>query len=444
MAPPGWARSDEYAFRVDPTTGVTEPLIESELASFGFWERRDLQRWIIDRPEIVEADLLLVTTEFDRWQGRDQVVADRLDVLFLDSDGRLLVAELKRGEAPDTTHLQALKYAAYCSQLTVADVVEEYMRTHSIDHEKARADVLEHAPALETKELGRIRFRLVAEHFGPSVTHVVMWLRDYDLDIGCVEVTARRHPDGSALITSRRLLPPPAAEDYLVKRRQREVEETEREVTTRSRNSVTILLEAGALRPGQPLRLNVDRLGEAQTAIEAAIEQNPLVAQAEWTGLSLNEALRWRRDGNLYACTPIVLQLLKEVGFPRPSIAGPQCWIDENGRSLAELAYEIEPRRQADSTAPLSLIDLIAAGVLAPGTRVRPKRDHHKGEGIIRDDGTIEIDGRALSPTAASNRVGGSGSGWDFWAVQTESNELQTLAEIRRQLNHARDTLTDE
>jgi hypothetical protein len=315
MPPPGWARSDECAFRIDPTTGAAEPLVESELASFGFWERRDLQRWIVDRPEIVEADLLLITTEFDRWQGRDQVVADRLDVLFLDSDGRLLVAELKRGEAPDTTHLQALKYAAYCSQLTVADVIEEYMRTHSVDREKARADVLEHAPALETKELGRIRIRLVAEHFGPSVTHVVMWLRDYDL--------------------------------------------------------------------------------------------------------------------------------LTEVGFPRPSIAGPQCWIDENGRSLAELAYEIEPRRQTDNIDPLSVIDLITAGVLVPGTRVRPKRDDHKGEGMIRHDGTIEIDGRALSPTAASNRVGGSGRGWDFWAVQTQSSGLQTLAEIRRQLNRARDTLTD-
>jgi hypothetical protein len=228
-----------------------------------------------------------------------------------------------------------------------------------------------------------------------------------------------------------------------VKRRQREVEETEREVTTRSRNSVTILLEAGALQPGQPLRLDVDRLGDARSAVEAAIARDPLIAQAEWTGLSLNEALRWRRDGNLYACTPIVQQLLKEVGFPRPSIAGPQCWIDENGRTLAELAYEIEPRRQAVSTAPLSLIDLMTAGVLAPGTRVLPKRDHHKGEGIVRDDGTIEIDGHALSPTAASQHVGGSGSGWDFWAVQTDSNGLQSLAEIRRQLNHTRDSLTD-
>jgi hypothetical protein len=321
------------------------PLVESDLASFGIWERRDLQRWILDRPEIIEPDLLLVTTEFDRWQGRDQKVADRLDVLFLDSDGRLLVAELKRGEAPDTTHLQALKYAAYCSQLTVDEVIEEYVRTHSVEDDVARAAILDHAPALRNRELGPVRIRLIAEHFGPSVTHVVMWLRDYELDIGCVEVTARRHPDGSALVTSRQLLPPPAAEDYLVKRRRRESQEATREDTTRSRNSVTILLEAGVLEAGQLLRLNVDWFGDASTAIKDAVEREPLIGEAEWTGLSLNQALRWRRDGQLYACSPLITRILGEVGFPRRSVAGPQFWVTEEGRSLADLAFEIEPRR---------------------------------------------------------------------------------------------------
>ena len=264
------ARNGEFAFRVDPQTREAEPLEAVDLASFGFWERRDLQAWIVDQPEIIEPDLLLIATEFDRWQVQDQIVADRLDVLFLDSDGCLLVAELKRGEAPDTTELQALKYAAFCSQLTVNEVVEEYSRTHSLDREQALSEIRDHAPALLDRELGPVRIRLVAESFRPSVTHVVMWLREHDIDIGCVQVTTRRHPDGSALITARRLLPPPAAEDYLVRRRQREAQESEREATTRSRNSVTILLEAAALEPGTPLRLKLSRLGDAEAAVRAA------------------------------------------------------------------------------------------------------------------------------------------------------------------------------
>ena len=437
MSPRSSARNGEFAFRVDPLTREAEPLEAVDLASFGFWERRDLQAWIVDQPEIIEPDLLLIATEFDRWQVQDQIVADRLDVLFLDSDGCLLVAELKRGEAPDTTELQALKYAAFCSQLTVNEVVEEYSRTHSFDREQALSEIRDHAPALLDRELGPVRIRLVAESFRPSVTHVVMWLREHDIDIGCVQVTTRRHPDGSALITARRLLPPPAAEDYLVRRRQREAEESEREATTRSRNSVTILLEAAALEPGTPLRLKLSRLGDAEAAVRAAIEQDPRFGEAEWTGLSLNQALRWRRDGGLYACTPLVLKLLEDVGHPRKAIAGPQWWATEDGRSLAELAGEIEPQRDpASRTTPSpGLRDLVEAGVIAPGTRVRPKRDDLPGEGVIQGDGTIAIDGESLSPTGASNRVGGYGSGWDYWAVEI-SGSLKTLATIRRELVH--------
>jgi hypothetical protein len=70
-----------------------------------------------------------------------------------------------------------------------------------------------------------------------------------------------------------------------------------------------------------------------------------MIGEAEWTGLSLNQALRWRRDGQLYACSPLITRILGEVGFPRRSVAGPQFWVTEDGHSLAALAFEIEPRR---------------------------------------------------------------------------------------------------
>jgi hypothetical protein len=89
-------------------------------------------------------------------------VADRLDVLFLDSVGSLLVAELKRDEAAETTDLQALKYAAYRSQLRVSDVVDMYARYHGVGQEEAAAQLYEHAPPIEEEELGRARIRLVA------------------------------------------------------------------------------------------------------------------------------------------------------------------------------------------------------------------------------------------------------------------------------------------
>ena len=92
--------------------------------------------------------------------------------------------------------LQALKYAAYCSQLTVEDLVEAHARYHKLGKEEARAEILDHAPSLKSNELRPVRIRLVAEAFGPSVTTTVLWLRDIGLDIGCVEVSPRSLPGG--------------------------------------------------------------------------------------------------------------------------------------------------------------------------------------------------------------------------------------------------------
>jgi hypothetical protein len=217
--------SDGIAFAVDLTTRAATPLEEIELASVGLMERDDLQRWITEYPQIVGPDLLLITTEFDRWQIRDQRVIDRLDVLLLDSKGSPVIAELKRDRASDTVELQALKYAAYCSQLTVAELVEEYARYHGVELEEARSELLNHAAVLEDREPGRIVVRLVAGEFGPAVTSVVLWLRDYDLDIGCIEVKARRVDGTTAVLIVRQLLPLPETEDFLVRRRIKEQEE---------------------------------------------------------------------------------------------------------------------------------------------------------------------------------------------------------------------------
>ena len=74
--------------------------------------------------------------------------------------------------------------------------------------------------------------------------------------MGCVEVSPRMLLGGGYVVTARQLLPLPAAEDYLVKRRRRAKAEEEHEAIARSRNTVTILLEANAIEPGTELRLN--------------------------------------------------------------------------------------------------------------------------------------------------------------------------------------------
>ena len=332
---------DEVVFNV--ADGQVTEMPSTTLKDIGFKERADLQKWIEGYPEIVERDLLVVTTEFNQWELRAQRVEDRLDVLFLDSDGAPVVAELKSGEAPDTVDLQALKYAAYCSQLTVEDVVDAYARHYGLDKENAQAEVFDHAPSLRSSELRPVRVRLVAETFRPSVTTTVLWLRDVGLDIGCVEISPRSLPDGGHVVTARQLLPLPAAEDYLVKRRRRERAEEEHEASARRRNTVTILLEANAIEPGTELRLNLEQFSpDERTVVEPAIQTNPGAGVAEWTGLGLRKALRWRADGKTYSATGLVKHVLVLNSLNVHPLPGPRFWMVPDGRTLSHLANIID------------------------------------------------------------------------------------------------------
>jgi hypothetical protein len=335
--------SDEAAFLVDLRTGKAAPLDDITLASVGLRERADLQRWISEQPQIVGPGLLLVTTEFDQWEIRDQKVPDRLDVLFLDQDGSPLVAELKRDKAADTTELQALKYAAYCSQLTVDELVDEYSRYQEIDPDEARAALLNHAPSLTEGELGPVRIRLVAGSFGPAVTSVVLWLRDHDIDIGCVEVTARQVNADSALLSSRSIIPLPEAEDYLVRRRRKEQKEEERKTRQRrSETSVALLIRAGAVKPGDELKLKVDQFTKAlQPKIEELLEQDPAAGTAEWTG-NPQKALKWLSNDELYSPTGLVNAILARIGVELTTIPGPDYWLLPTGRSMYEESKSID------------------------------------------------------------------------------------------------------
>jgi RecB family endonuclease NucS len=344
---------EEVSFSIDLGTLEVAAMPEIKLQSVGIKERTDLQRWISAYPEIVGRDLLLVTTEFDQWELRDKKVDDRLDVLFLETDGTLLVAELKRDKAEDTTELQALKYAAYCSQLTVEDLVDAYSRVHEVTGDEARQALVDHAPALAEGEVGGVRIRLVAGEFGPSVTSVDLWLRDHDIDIGCIEVTARQSGPDSAVLSALQIIPLPAAEDYLVRRRRKEQEEEERKTRERRKEtSAALLIRTKTVVPGDLLTLKVEQFAKSvQPKIAALVAAEPDVAIADWTG-DVHKPLRWRSDGEVYSATGLVNAILAEVGVSVKTIPGPDYWTLPSGRSMYEESKVVEEQADAENGAP--------------------------------------------------------------------------------------------
>lgn len=345
----------EPIFTVDLESGEANPLEEMTLAEAGLRERDDLQRWISEYPEIVGSELVLITTEFDQWELRGQRVADRLDVLLLHSSGALVVAELKRDHAPDTTDLQALKYAAYSDQLTVDDVVAAYAKTHDLAADEASAALTEHAPSLADDEFAPVRIRLVAGSFGPSVTTLVLWLRDRGIDIGCIEVTAHRQSPSAALLTARQILPLPEAEEYLVRRRRKEASEQTRRSERRALSSVAILVKSGVLEEDDILELITGAFtGEERPVVEERVNEDPTLGRARWTGLGGNRALRWEHDQREYSPTGLVRRLHSIVGLPEKPLAGPDYWsVQLPGGANRMSMYEASKHLPGGKAAPV-------------------------------------------------------------------------------------------
>jgi hypothetical protein len=328
----------ESVFSIDLASGRAAAMPEVTLQSVGLRERDDLQRWITEYPEIVGPELLLISSEFDQWEIRDQRVLDRLDVLFLDASGSLVVAELKRDRASDTTDLQALKYAAYCDQLTLADVTAAYVREHHVEESEAEAALLEHAPSLVDGEFAPIKIRLVAGSFGPAVTTMVLWLRERDIDIGCVEVIARQQSEATAVLVARQILPLPEAEDYLVRRRRKEQVEESRRTSRRRLSSVAILSRAGVVDEGDVLTLKLEAFSAGdRPVIDALVAEHPAMMRASWLGRSMQQALRWEHDDEIHSATSIIRKMREMAGLPEQSIPGPDYWLlPSTGRAMYE------------------------------------------------------------------------------------------------------------
>jgi hypothetical protein len=90
----------ELLLAVEPG-GAARPVPAGTLQAAGLLERQHLQEWIVANPQILGPGVMVVAVEYDGWVVQGGAQRDRLDVLRLGVDGRLVVAELKRGVAPD-------------------------------------------------------------------------------------------------------------------------------------------------------------------------------------------------------------------------------------------------------------------------------------------------------------------------------------------------------
>lgn len=195
------------------------PSQETTFKSHNILERKDLEKWITDHPEILGEEFLIVTTEYDQFDK----TKERLDLLAVDRKGKLTIIELKRDESGKNVELQALKYAAYCSTLSIEEIVEirnQYLQKigKRVDKEETEKELLNFIDNPDFEQFDdKPRIILVAREFRPEVTASVMWLRKFGLDISCVKFTLYHIDKDRVGLVSSILIPIPEAEEYIIK-----------------------------------------------------------------------------------------------------------------------------------------------------------------------------------------------------------------------------------
>ncbi|CUH77033.1 hypothetical protein [Tropicibacter naphthalenivorans] len=213
-------------YRIDRSGNRLQKLPETTLSDVSFRERDHLQEWIATDPLALGEELLIIQKEFDGFDG----TRERLDLLALDKEGRLVIIENKLDDSGRDVVWQALKYAAYCSTMQKSEIVSAFQAyLDRYDPGTSASDSLCDFLGEETLDdvilndgTGQ-RVIMVATDFRKEVTSTVLWLRDYGIDARCIKVKPYRLDD-DVLIDLQQVIPPPEAADYMIRMAQKETE----------------------------------------------------------------------------------------------------------------------------------------------------------------------------------------------------------------------------
>ena len=194
-------------------------------------EVQDLEKWVKEDPRILwlNEELLIIATEFS-WRDKTN---ERLDLLALDKNGKLVIIELKIDDSGKDVTLQAVRYAAYCSTLKFEHIIELYQKEEqkkwiTMSDEEVEEKIRWFITVKDFKFIDdKPRIMLVAKEFRIEVTASVLWLRDFNIDISCVKLTLYDIWNNNIWIVSNVIIPLPEAREYMVHKQEKEKEEKE-------------------------------------------------------------------------------------------------------------------------------------------------------------------------------------------------------------------------
>ncbi len=206
-------RHRENMVKISKDSKTLTRLETPTLAEARILEKYDLQEYIVNSfptfcDEVHQA-LMLIGKEVK--PSAD--VADRIDLLALDTNGSMVIIELKRGRDKHQL-LQAIGYAGMVAKWSADDVINQAGEM-KIDKDR----IEDHVEGEASGELNHNqRMLLVAEEFEYEVLAGAEWLYERDVEIDCVRVTLAT--DGAAeYLTFTQIFPVPQLAEQARKRR---------------------------------------------------------------------------------------------------------------------------------------------------------------------------------------------------------------------------------
>ena len=193
-------------------------LTEVNFADLGLTERSDLQEWIAAKPDILGDDLLIIGKEFRDFDRTDE----RVDLVAVDRDGKLVVIELKRDDSGTDVHGQAIKYASYLGDATQEEIVGMLAYHKLISGADAEAKLREHIEANDLSTLNHDQRIILASHrFAPQVRSAVLWLNEKATSenlITCVQLMPYQDEEtGFLYLESSTIIPGTVIDDYKIR-----------------------------------------------------------------------------------------------------------------------------------------------------------------------------------------------------------------------------------
>ena len=330
------------------------PMPATQLATLGIFETSHLERWVVDHPEVLGDNVLIVTTQYGRWSSDSGDLAkERLDILGLDSSGQLVVVELKRG-IDQNVHMQAITYAALVagfSKATLADAHAEYLNRR-LDSEKvsvaeAAETLNEHVDGTWDDDVLTVpKIILLAEDFTAQTYTTVTWLSNLtpNLSIEMHTVNAFVFEDQQPCIVFRRLFPAvdpstrvltPGVAVTSAASVATKIAEKKRRI-----RSTYILHDTGVIPEGEQIVLDLHTWidPELAAAVDAWVADDPRRGRATWVS-DRERPLRWDAGSDeTFTPTGLAKHVIREAtGQLRDAIPGADVW-HWSGQSLANLA----------------------------------------------------------------------------------------------------------